>query len=374
MSCTLPAYTYPLWEKLLWPLQLLFPSTRNPLGVQPLALPRGNLRGKVVGFIGDIMPLRDGSIAQVDDRIKAALRGLDALVCNLEAPVVDDATYDRPQRGLKLAFSRELARRALEQLGTDPARTYVCVANNHAADYGPVQFRHTADYVQSLGYQTIGIWPETVPVIPLGRLRVGLVPWTYWMNRSWEAPCDAPRPVIRTDVLGTDFDGTKSTQKLDYLVGYSHWQFEFKHFPRRPFVALAEELARAGMDMNVGGHPHVLGPMIAAGSGVAHCSLGNFVGLHPGWTMRLGGIMRMFFDSGAGGISVGFDMIPTFMTWGQGGARVTSIDQLPDPLRERCARRLSLLYQSWLPSGELDHTRHDGQHAHHDADERRRER
>ncbi len=162
-----------------------------------MALPRGKLRGRVVGFVGDIMPLPDESIAQVDDRLKGLLQGLDALVCNLEAPVLDDATYERPVKGLKLAFSRELARRTLEALGTDPARTYVSVANNHAADYGPVQFHHTVDYVRSLGYQVIGVWPDTVPVIQLGGLRIGLVPWSYWMNRSWQAPCDAPRPVIR---------------------------------------------------------------------------------------------------------------------------------------------------------------------------------
>lgn len=343
-TCSVPAYTYPLCEKLVWPFQLLFPSTRNPLGVRPLAIPRGNLRGRVVGFVGDIMPLRDESIAQVDDRVKDVLHGLDALVCNLEAPVLDDATYDRPVSGLKLAFSRELARRALEALGTDPGRTYVSVANNHAADYGAVQFQHTVDYVQSLGYQTIGIWPDTVPVIDLDVLRIGLVPWSYWMNRSWLAPCDSPRPVIRTDILGTDFASTKITEQLDYLVGYSHWQFEFKHFPRRPFVELAEDLARAGMDMNVGSHPHVLGPLAAAGNGLVHCSLGNFVGLHPGWATRLGGIMRMFLDSDAGNLSAAFDMIPTFLTRGESGARVTSIDQLPDELRQQCTLRLGLLY------------------------------
>ena len=337
MDCPLPAYTYSLWEKLLWPLHFLFPSTRNPLGVRPLPLPRGNLRGKVVGFLGDIMPLPDGSTAQVDGGLKDVLRGLDALVCNLEAPVLDDATYDRPVRGIKLAFSRELARRALAELGTDPGRTFVSVANNHAADYGPIQFQHTVEYVRSLGYQVIGMWPDTVPVLQLGTRRIGLLPWTYWMNRAWTAPCDAPRPVIRTDILGKDFGSVKVTQKLDSLVAYSHWQFEFKHFPRRPFVALAEQLARAGVDVNVGGHPHVLGPMATAGDSVVHYSLGNFIGLHPGWAMRLGGIMRMFSDGG-------FDMTPTFMTRGEGGAQVTTIDQLPSSLRDKCRRRLSLLY------------------------------
>ena len=49
------------------------------------------------------------------------------------------------------------------------------------------------------------------------------------------------------------------------------------------------------------------------------------------------GIMRMFGDGG-------FDMIPTFLTRRPGDARVTSIDQLPDELRQKCERRLSLLY------------------------------
>jgi Bacterial capsule synthesis protein PGA_cap len=344
VSCPLPAYSYPLWEKLQWPLHLLFPSTRNPLGVRPLALPSGKPRGKVIGFIGDIMPLPDGSVAAVDDGITDVLRGLDALVCNLEAPVVADANYERPVRGLKLAFSRDLARRALQALGTDPSRTFVSVANNHAADYGPIQFRHTVDYVRSLGYQTIGVWPDAVRTIQLGSLRVGLLPWSYWMNRGWDAACDAPRPVIRTDVLGSDFASIKAAQKLDYLVGYSHWQFEYKHFPRKPFVALAEQLARAGMDVNVGGHPHVLGPMAAVGSGVVHYSLGNFVGLHPRWAMRLGGIMRMSLDADGGNIGAAFDMVPTFMTRGEDGTRVTSIDQLSGRLRDKCAERWSLLY------------------------------
>ena len=309
-------------------------------------MPQGRPHENVVGFIGDIMPLPDESTAQLDDGVRTVLRGLDALVCNLEAPVVDDATYERPVRGLKLAFSRELARRALEALGTDPSRTYVSVANNHAADYGPEQFRHTVEYVRSLGYQTIGVWHDPMPVLTVGGLRIGLVPWSYWMNRSWEAPCDAPRPVIRTDIMGTDFTAAKVAQKLDCVVGYSHWQFEFKHFPRRPFVALAEELARAGMDVNVGGHAHVLGPMATAGKAVVHSSLGNFVGLHPAWPMRLGGILRMYGESGARGPDLGFDMVPTFMTRGADGVRVATVDRQENRVRDRCTRRLSLLYPS----------------------------
>jgi hypothetical protein len=84
--------------------------------------------------------------------------------------------------------------------------------------------------------------------------------------------------------------------------------------------------------------------LAATGNGLVHCSLGNFVGLHPGWATRLGGIMRMYLDSDAGNLSTAFDMIPTFLTRGEGVARVTSIDQLPDQLRQQCTLRLSLLY------------------------------
>lgn len=343
-TCTVPAYSYPFWEKLVWPIQLLVPSTRNPLGIRPLTMPRGTLQGHVIGFVGDIMPLPHEVIARVDDRVKAVLHGLNAVVCNLEAPVLDANTYQKPIKGLKLAFSRDLARRALEALGTDPDRTYVCVANNHAADYGPQQFRHTVDYLRSVGYQVIGVWPKTVLLMEIGALRIGLVPWSYWMNLGWTAPCDSPRPVIRTDIMGLDLTQAKVAQKLDFIVGYSHWQFEYKHFPRSPFDQVAAQLARAGMDVNVGGHPHVLGPLASAGNSVVHYSLGNFVGLHPGWANRLGGIMRLFLDSSAGGLTASFDMIPTFMTKTDGSALVTSIDQLPGSVREKCTQRLGLLY------------------------------
>jgi poly-gamma-glutamate synthesis protein (capsule biosynthesis protein) len=344
MNCSVPAYGYPFWEKLVWPFELLAPSTGNPLGVKPIALPRGNLRGRVIGLVGDLMPLPHEVIARIDDRVTAVLRALDALVVNLEAPVLDAKTYQGPVKGLKLAFSRDLARRALEALGTAPDRTWVSVANNHAADYGPEQFRHTVDDLRSLGYRVMGIWPEMVPMLQLGTLRIGLVPWSYWMNVGWTAPCDSARPVIRTDILGVDLSSEKVTQRLDYLVGYSHWQFEYKHFPRSPFDQLAAQLAGVGMDLNVGGHPHVLGPLVAAGKGLNLCSLGNFVGLHPGWANRLGGILRLCLDPGAAGLSASIDFVPTFMMKGDGSATVTTIDQVPAADRERCTERLALLY------------------------------
>lgn len=347
-DCSGKGFRYPAYEFIEWPFHLFDADTHNPLNIVPLPNPYGCISAHKIGFMGDVMPLRSGKPVTVDEPVRALLRTFDAVVCNLEAPIVEDAAYEGAVKGLRLAFSKQTATWALDALGTDPTRTYVSLGNNHANDYGAQQFRHTVRFLRDRGHPIIGCSDSMLGVneLHVGGSKIGLVGWTYWLNDEWTDPCREFRPTLRGDVDGVDFHRVKLERKLDCLVTFTHWGYEFKHFPRDPFDKVAERLAHAGVDVNVGGHPHVVSPLSRVGetSAFVHYSIGDFSGLHEPWHTRLGSVLGLSIGKNAqGGIELGFERTPVYRDKRDADERVVFLDALPDHRRRECEERFALV-------------------------------
>lgn len=57
----------------------------------------------------------------------------------------------------------------------------------------------------------------------------GFVAWTRWMNNNSK---NVKLPIFREeDVLSVDWKSVKEKEKLDFLIGFVHWDYEQSYIP-----------------------------------------------------------------------------------------------------------------------------------------------
>lgn len=248
------------------------PRSANPAAVE--SLPEESRLNPVqpgarIAFVGDVMATSAALLGrrhtlrrrlyplEVGDGLVAAVAGCDALVANFEGVL-----SDRPRFFVDQAHHPSI----LESLAKlfPPARTFLCLANNHAADFGRAAFDATVDALGRAGFVVFGTAARPAAEVAPG---VTVVGGTAWSNR----PCDF---VARLD------QSAGAARPGHANVLFPHWGFELEAFPRRDTVALAGRLAEQ-FEAIVGHHSHTPQPVsaLAGADGrvrpVAY-SLGNF--------------------------------------------------------------------------------------------------
>ena len=133
-------------------------------------------------------------------------------------------------------------------------------------------------------------------------LNIGFLNATSVMN--W-GKRNASLPVFRTEyLLKHDWNLVKRAEGVHFLVAYLHWDREQRYMPRAETVRVAEQLARAGVDLIVGHGPHVcqgaqefpscLNPITGvASSTLCVYSLGNLCSEKGKWHTKLGGLLEV---------------------------------------------------------------------------------
>ncbi len=141
----------------------------------------------------------------------------------------------------------------------------VSVANNHRNDMGKADFAGMVDMLEGSGIKAV----RHGDIVDLGPFRL----------------------VALTDLdnIGTPFGNRITEEELNAigragaeppLVAFVHWGVEFQTVPDQRQIALAEGLARAGVSLIIGAHPHRALPHFAAlngGRATVAYSLGNFL-------------------------------------------------------------------------------------------------
>ncbi|MFC7495404.1 MULTISPECIES: CapA family protein [unclassified Nocardioides] len=262
----------PLRDPAAYPLQVTGPTPRE---VTTLTV------------VGDVMLGRGvpggSALAPMADR----LAGADITVGNLESTL---AELGPPQQDpVTDSFSADPSvRRDLRAAGFDA----ISLANNHTGDFGERSLERTVDLLRAgglptfgagrdleqarrpvvverdgvsfgfLGFNAIGETPEAGPGQP-GAVSVSMPPRTGPLDRS-----ELDR------FLG---DVRRLSRRADVVVVLPHWGTQYTHRPEPIQHQVARELAGAGADLVVGGHPHwVQGAELVGDALVVH-SLGNFV-------------------------------------------------------------------------------------------------
>lgn len=149
----------------------------------------------------------------------------------------------------------------LQELGTD----IVSLANNHVYDYGKEAFEDTLKTLNETGIQYVGggnsaSEAEKVVYYVVNGIKIGIVS----ASRA-EKVRYTPGAKESSAGIFLMYDDERLLQVIeeadkqcDYLIAYVHWGTEDSRYYEEYQHNIAVELIDSGVDVIIGGHPHVL--------------------------------------------------------------------------------------------------------------------
>lgn len=207
------------------------------------------------------------------------IASVDYAVCNLECPL-----GGKPYSGYPAFSAPDEYAAQLKKVGFDLLLT----ANNHCMDRGAAGARRTVATLDSLGIPHIGTYAnaearnEQVPFITtINGIKFGFLSYTYGTNGI---PVNGGVVVNLLDRKQIEADIAKArAQGAQVLCAALHWGIEYTLKPVQEVRELANFLVEQGVDLIIGGHPHVVEPMEIRHSNAYDkdvllvYSLGNFI-------------------------------------------------------------------------------------------------
>jgi poly-gamma-glutamate capsule biosynthesis protein CapA/YwtB (metallophosphatase superfamily) len=235
--------------------------------------------GGDVHFESPIAERLASSPASVLGPIAPILRRADLAVVNLETAVTDRGA---PQPKAYTFRASESAFAALRSGGVDVAN----VANNHGMDYGLVGLRETLSAARRAGMPVVGAGSNGKKAYaPFRRTvngqRIAVIGATQVLDDhlidDWTAGPRKPGLASAKREARLERAVRKARATSDTVVVFLHWGTELESCPTGVQRSLASRLVRAGADVVVGSHAHIL---LGAGrlrNALVAYGLGNFV-------------------------------------------------------------------------------------------------
>jgi len=279
----------------------------------------------------------------VSEDVRSLFQSADLVIGNLETPVGDDRVTAH-----HFQISEKTLASVLDALGIAPKQLVLSIANNHIGDLGAVGVRTTLNALSTSGITPIGAGPSgRSPVVRVaaGRMSVDLVAWSDWINR--------PLPSGGTAIASRDEAllclKARGSSSADVTVAYPHWGYEFQHGPRPRDREVAAELARNGVHLVVGHHPHVIQPAEVQGTSLCVYSLGGLIqsqGVALRWPVRLGCLLVVDFspfENQADRLGFGYQIVPVVHAHDRREHRVALLDEASDRDQKRMKPRFDLI-------------------------------
>ena len=224
--------------------------------------------------------------------------GVDYMVANLETTLAGlDNGY--PYQGYPRFNSPDGIITTLQNVGFD----MILTANNHSYDTGHTGLIRTQEVLQNHGLDWLGTklneQDKNYLVVNLEGISVGMVCYTYETDGDSVKKSlnglpvkEEDRPLINSfDVAHLSLFYEEMRQNMeamesegvDVVIAFMHWGTENKLTPLGSQTMIAQQLCEMGVDVIIGGHPHVVQPMelltSADGNHSTIClySMGNFI-------------------------------------------------------------------------------------------------
>ncbi len=192
------------------------------------------------------------------DLLAPEITDADYAVVNLEVPLGGPGTYS----GYPCFSAPDSYAAALRDAGFDMMLT----ANNHCLDRSDRGARRTLAALDSLGLDHIGTYHDAaqrdslVPFIKdIKGIRFGFLNYTYGTN-GIEPKAGAEVALIDRNKIAQEIQATRDAG-AEILVVAVHWGVEYVLLENAMQRDLADFLVGQGVDMIIGGHPHVIQPM-----------------------------------------------------------------------------------------------------------------
>lgn len=162
--------------------------------------------------------------------------------------------------------------------------THVAVVNNHMHDYLQAGFDESVKLLEKGGIKWFGTNEFKTSNIELGNVmvdkkeviekdgfKIGLLSY-YGFNTSYATD----------EVIDRDVKYLKEIEGVDYIISYVHWGGQGTYPITQKQTDYGRKLVDRGVDLVVGGHPHVVQTMEIYKGKHIYYSLGDFMFVHRG--------------------------------------------------------------------------------------------
>ena len=276
-------------------------ATEVPEPVDPPAQTlEGELRSVRLRVVGDIMVTEDQlkyaikagySFDNQFELINDILQNADYTIGNLETTV---GKYgNKSYSGYPLFNSPTQILDTLKTAGFD----MLTLANNHMLDRWFDGMKNTVNNVEKWGFDHVGAYrtqeERNTPVVKeIGGIKIGFVAYTHSTNTQ-EKVCDEAAvkygvPYLYKSDIASDIKKLRAAG-AEVIIAFPHWGDEYVRKPDDNQVAYAKKLAKAGADIIIGSHSHMVQPMgyqtVTQSDGSQKdvfimFSMGNFISTH----------------------------------------------------------------------------------------------
>ena len=305
-----------------------------------------------VGVTGDILvhgPLieaakqNDGTydFNNIYTYIQDYYNDVDFMIANLEVTLGGEAAGE--YRGYPTFNCPDSMIDALKNAGVDMMLT----ANNHTYDTGHNGFVRTQEVLDKKGMPHLGTRlsedTDSYIVQDINGIKVGLVCYTYESGRTEDgrkALNGIPVTAADTNLVSTfsydnltgfynEVEQTLAAMEedgADFSMVFMHWGEEYQLSPNSRQTGIAQSLCELGVDIIVGGHPHVIQPFSTLTSTTGHqtyCiySVGNAVSNQRRETLETSPNQEHTED--------GMIFSVEFEKWSDGRVNISDINILP---------------------------------------------
>ncbi len=193
------------------------------------------------------------------DAIKPYIEKADLAVGNFEGTTCGDDIY--AYQGYPLFNAPDEVLDALKDTGFDVLST----VNNHSLDTRKVGVIRTIEKMDERGIAHVGTYvekPETrVLMQDVKGIKIAFLAYTEMLNGL-----DSVLTLEELDTMINKLDETKIIEDIAYaneneadlIVMMVHWGYEYVHTPNAYQTSWAEFMIEQGVDIILGGHPHVM--------------------------------------------------------------------------------------------------------------------
>ena len=212
--------------------------------------------------------------------IAPEIQNADYAVCNLEVPLGGGPDYS----GFPNFSAPDSFAKALREAGFDMMLT----ANNHCLDRGDSAARRTLRALDTMGIDHIGTYKDreerkdkTPYIKEIGGIKIGFLNYTYGTNGIEPQSNFEVNSIVREEIENEIKLSREAGAEI--LVVAIHWGTEYVVLESPVQKDLAEFLIENGVDIVIGGHPHVVQPMLISHNDkeqkdvLVVYSLGNFI-------------------------------------------------------------------------------------------------
>lgn len=228
-----------------------------------------------------------------------ALKDADYSIVNLELPLGGGPNYS----GYPMFSAPDSYAKALKDAGFNLLLT----ANNHCLDRRDKGLRRTLDVLDSMKVDHIGTYrnpAERAKLVPfikeINGMKVGFLNYTYGTN-GININDGADVAYIDRDKIKAEIEATKRAG-AEIIVAMPHWGVEYVLNENESQRSLADYFLKNGVDIVIGGHPHVVQPMkvvtdsVSGRRSLVVYSLGNMISNMTTANTRGGALVRVVIE------------------------------------------------------------------------------